>query len=421
MTTKRKRKRTEKLGREPEVHVKVAHAQGNLHGMGPLVKPALLYADKVTIYSPMAAIFEGVRSTLSLTDPRQQMAAFFQLVRDVPALAPDLAAQLEANPKVVQGLDAMLRVNPRLIRAVARKPADKEAIDNIYRGFDKMADTWADGMPGVIEKLRELTGADELMVALDAGAVSVAPLIDSPGPTFLSDSIALALGEQGREPGADLLAVLVSHIAEMLTEGRSFPLLDDTTSGFIKALDERGELLQVSGSTWRRGSEMTAAASFMGFLPYFSEMPMDEVLDLRNKLRGPLVRFRAAMADLSREFESRPIDRDFVNEVEEAWRRRVEPALQEIRESLAEHGLLREIASIALGDPRKLMLEAGGVLAAAQGHVISVSRFMAIAMAAGLPTIDLVGRATQRVRESRRTVRTNAFYFLHRVSEEARR
>jgi hypothetical protein len=68
-------------------------------------------------------------------------------------------------------------------------------------------------------------------------------------------------------------------------------------------------------------------------------MPMDDALDLRGSLSRPLKRFRAAMARLSREFESRPIDDAF--ELEDAWRRDVDPALQEIREALAERGLLK--------------------------------------------------------------------------------
>src|SRR5438477_28816 len=84
-------------------------------------------------------------------------------------------------------------------------------------------------------------------------------------------------------------------------------------------------------------------------------------VDLRRHLTAPLVRFRGEMGRLATEFEARSFDPGFSAEVEDAWRTRVEPALVDIREALAEHGLLREVASVALGDPRRLIAEAGGV------------------------------------------------------------
>lgn len=65
----------------------------------------------------------------------------------------------------------------------------------------------------------------------------------------------------------------------------------------------------------------------------------------------------------------RPIAQTFEVEVKDAWRRNVAPALADIREALAEHRLLSETASIAFGNPRRLMAEAGGVLATAHAEV----------------------------------------------------
>ncbi len=159
----------------------------------------------------------------------------------------------------------------------------------------------------------------------------------------------------------------------------------------------------------------------MGYLPYFPDLPMDEVLDLRRSLSKPLIRFRGALARLSRDFESRPIDEEFEVEVEDAWRLQVAPALADIREALAEHGLLREAASIALGDPRRLFTEAGGVLAAAHGELLSLSGILTAGLAAGLPLADVAGRALQQNRAGKRKARNSAFYFLHRLAQESER
>jgi hypothetical protein len=159
----------------------------------------------------------------------------------------------------------------------------------------------------------------------------------------------------------------------------------------------------------------------MEYLPNFVNLRMDEVIDLRSKLSSPLVRFRSEIARMSEEFEARPLDPDFAQEVEDAWRARVEPALLEIRETLAEHGLLREVASIALGDPRRLILEAGGVIAAAHGQILSLSGIMTAATAAAIPAADLIARAVAAAQSGKKGARRNAFYFLHRVAREAER
>jgi hypothetical protein len=54
------------------------------------------------------------------------------------------------------------------------------------------------------------------------------------------------------------------------------------------------------------------------------------VLDLLRSLRTPLIRFRAALSKLSGDFESRPIDESFHEEVADSWRGEVKPALADI-------------------------------------------------------------------------------------------
>lgn len=88
-----------------------------------------------------------------------------------------------------------------------------------------------------------------------------------------------------------------------------------------------------------RSTEITTAAHLMGFLPAFPHLPIDEVLGLRDEIKGPVVRFRGEVATIAKAFESRAIDEDFDIEVEDAWRMTVAPSLEDIREALAEHGL----------------------------------------------------------------------------------
>jgi hypothetical protein len=158
----------------------------------------------------------------------------------------------------------------------------------------------------------------------------------------------------------------------------------------------------------------------MNFLPYFPDLPMDEALDIRSELAKPLTSFRGAVARLSHQFDSRPIDENFDSTVEDAWRQQVAPALAEIRESLAEHGLLREGRSVIEGNVKTLMGEAGGVLAISDTDILSLLGLLTAGFAAGVPLSDVAGRALSNRRNARQQTRRNAFYFLHCVLAEAR-
>jgi hypothetical protein len=419
----RERKRRGRAGLSPNaaaptVHVQVALGDTDLRVAGRLVKPALLYADRVTIYSPAASMMSAVTELASIRDPRQQLLVTLEIVKEVP----QLASQLNVPSETLEQLKGFLGVDRRLVRRIGAMHGNgtQGQIDELYAQLDGLDSIWRDQMPDAIAKVKEALGAEELLLAVRAGAVKVASLVETPNLDVIADSLRRAKGASTGTAVDDMIVAFTARIVEMLADQRSFPLFDAQSSGLIRAL-EREAAVAPSPHAMRRGAEVSSAASFMGYLPYFPDLPMDEVLDLRKALGKPLVRFRGALARMSREFEPRPIDDEFEAEVEDAWRTQVAPALVDIREALGEHGLLSEAASIALGDPRRLLVEAGGVLAAAHGDVVSLSGLVTAGIAAGLPLADVAGRALQQSRAGKRDVRKSAFYFLHRLGEESRR
>lgn len=395
--------------------MQVALADTDLRVAGRLVKPALLYADRVTIHSPAASMMSAFVDLASITDPRQQLLVTLEIVREMP----QLASQLNVPSETLEQLKGLLGVDRRLIRRIGALHGAQGQIDELYEQLDGFDSIWRDQMPDAIAKAKETLGADELLVAVQAGAVKVASLGGSPNSDVIVDSLRQATGASTGTAVDDMILAFTARLVEMLTDQRGFPLFDAQSSGLIRAL-EREAAVTPSSHAMRGGAEVSSAASFMGYLPYFPDLSMDEVLDLRKALAKPLVRFRGALARMSRDFESRPIDEEFEAEVGDAWRTQVAPALADIREALSEHGLLSEAASIALGDPRRLLVEAGGVLAAAHGDVVSLSGLITAGVAAGLPLADVAGRALLQSREAKRNARKSAFYFLHRLADEGR-
>lgn len=412
---KNKRRSPKVPARQPQVHVKVALADNDFRAATALIKPAVLYADRVTIHSPVASLLNGAMSLGTLTDRRQQIDAILEIVGKVPSLA----GQLGVAPEVLEQFKAFLAVDRRLVRQVGRAYGSTNEINAIYEKLNELDEVWDKQIPQVLEEVRAKFGADELLEAMDSGCVGVADLGSTSNNDYVAASIRAATGDRDDGELDEVIADFTSRLIGIVTERRSFPLLDDASADLVRAMEREGT--EIPAESMRRGAEVSSAVSFMGYLPAFERLGMDEILDLRIELSGPLSRFRGALAKLSREFEMRPIDEGFEIELEDAWREQVAPALTEIRETLAEHGLLKETASIALGDPRRLMIEAGGVVAAGNGELLSFPGLMTAGMAVGVPLADTVGRAVAKTIETRREVRKNAFFFLHRLKVEASR
>lgn len=400
----------------PTVHVKIAHAASHLDAVTSLAKASVLYADKVTVYSPVASMLRSVDELAKLDDPRQQVLTTLSIVQSIPSMS----SEINIDEQTLQQFLAFLTIDRRTARRISRTSHDKKLVDKLHSKLDHLAATWAQDMPRVIEKCRRAVGGDELFSALEAGVLEVADVATDSRSQVAAECLRAAQGDPSNGTIDGLVGGLVARIVEMLSEPLVFPLLDAESSHLVRALEEEARL-DPSEHALRRSSEITTAATVMGYLPYFVDLPMDEIVDLRRVLRTPLTRFRSAMAELSREFGSRPTDEEFKNEIEDAWRTNIAPALLEIRELLAEHGLLRQTASVALGDPKRIIAEAGGVVIAAASDVVSLSRMLTAAIAAGVPVADLMGRALKNVRDGRQRALTHKFYFLHQLGIEAER
>ncbi len=316
----------------------------------------------------------------------------------------------------LEQLLSFVSLDKSAVRAAGRATGNNAEVAELYKQLDGLQDIWQEEMPIALAAAADAIGGSDILPAIRSGAVHVADITSAGTSAILGEAVRTAVGNASETHTDSLVEAFMALAVETVLDEKSFPLLDAQASGLIRALGNTLELGPADQAA-RRGNEISAAVAFMAYLPYFPKLPMDEILDLRHALDIPLRRFRGAMASLSADFAHRAIDEEFVVEVEDAWRSKVEPALADIRSALAEQGLLRQAASIALGDPRRMIVEAGGVLAAVEGNLLSLSKIATIGAAVGAPMIDVVGRAIAEVQRSRQDTRKNAFYFLHRVEQ----
>jgi hypothetical protein len=339
-----------------------------------LVKSALLYADHVTLASTNAIQF-GALLPLTTADSRARREALIETVSALPG-----------NERVADVYRDLSRRRRRL------SPHERLALMRLEAALREHGDEVAE----TTETLLSRTGIAELQRAMDAGLLGIDLLnLEGVKPGEFADRAVEGL--------VDALARAVSNRA------RTYPLFDDGVGNLVASLIRERRISYASPS---RGKQMGAAGMLISQLEAFPGAEMDVVLDVRERLAGPLVRFRAALAEASAELESPAWETDeFAREVDDLYHRRVAPALLELEEAMRELGALAMLRRVA-SDVETVKAAAFITVAAAAGVGLAHLPEMVF----GAPVVAAAARETQWRADARRDRGTNDFYFLYEAN-----
>jgi hypothetical protein len=335
-----------------------------------LVKAALLYADSVTLASPRVALLSTVASLLNLDAPERAEAAL-QIVSNLPEGA-----------GVARRIDALRR---------KKHPTVDERY--LLRDLNKELRTTGEQLAETVENLLTEAGVSELARAIEAGVLDLEPLgiNEADGMNRIAERLSHLLGEVAA-PGST-----------------TYPLLDESTGGMLSAMIREG---LVEEPDRRRTTEPAVGTSWIGEMETFPDARMDVILELRDGLRDPLVRYRSAVIEVTRRFQSSVLDADFAVEASQAYREEVEPALLEIREKAREKSitsLLKHELTTAPG--RRLTGAAVGFVGATAATMPQL-----LGTAVGVAG-DLVASMYQRNQTLGAEQRANAFFYLYEAEK----
>lgn len=339
-----------------------------------LLKPALLYGDRVTLYSPAATM---LAMTAGLGDLSQRDRISF--LRQVTPL---LVAEDSESP--LYGLD----VYEQLRRKRDRTPKEIMAVERVRR---ELEEHW-DKLRSVIERMMQQAGADQLIAAIDAGLLTIDPILS--GSDF--------------DPEVFLRA-FVDKLAELLTASLSYPLFDDFAGGLVQAHVTEGLIVPAEGARGR-GKQVTAASEFMSRLPAFPAASIHEVLGIRDELKDSLARFRAGMVQIANIIEAAPFEEGFQHEVQDIYVEKVGPALADMEAAVRQNSYLRQLLGSAIADAKTIVT---GVLTLGVTQTADLSPLIAAGATVGAATIQA---AWNKQMETGR-IRQQQLYFLYRTGE----
>lgn len=345
----------------------------SLHEEVRLVKPALLYADHVTLYSPCAAILQSAAAT---------------------GLDADLT--LEVMRQVGPMIDADFGPNIATYDEMVAKKHKTRREMQIIVGFRKIL---AEGAANILVKVEEMidqAGGADLIPAIDAGLVTIDPLVrnDSVG----DDDV--------------VFESFLARLRELLRDGHTYPLFDDLVGDLVNS-GVAENAFELGTTTVPRGKQVSAATRFMDRLPAFPHATIDEILDIRDELRSPLVRFRAAMIEMERLIQSAAHEPDFEAEVDVLYHERIAPALLEIRERVQDNSSLRRLAEAAIADAKGILTASVtfGVTAEAD-----LPHLVAAALDVAVPVTAAVGRAALARTVATREIERQHLFFLYKTN-----
>jgi hypothetical protein len=349
-----------------------------------LVKAALLYADEVELISIGAAM---IGAMVSLAEGGEA-----SLISLLQAIGPDGLARVSGGepmpPEIIQNLPALIELS--------RTPMGRELGLEAFEQFDAMmADAVAE-LREVAEDMTRQSGAAELIPCIEAGILT----LSDAGLSQIDSSQTDAMVDQW-----------VDLLRQRLNDGSTRLLFDDGAGSLVASMIREG-MIRSNDLGLKHAGEAATGSGFITRLPAFPQAPMDELLDLRSDLQGPLVRYRAAVMKISGDLP-RLIGPELETHIDDLWRREVAPAIEEIRETLADHGLVREIARHAETDMMTLLVGGTGLLV---GVSAGLENWVSAAVAGVGASIHAGVRGARSASESRRTAKRTDLFYLYETN-----
>lgn len=266
-----------------------------------MTKAAILYADKVKLNSMGAwAIRDSYTVANSALSDIEKIEALTLLTYGAVSNGAKVFEKL--LNELCKGLQLFKRNHITLTKKERQKKLEFKK---------KLPQIWDSLMENTV-KLNDKTGFDEINLAVNAGLVELR--------TFSNFEL------------EGLAHEYLSVVKEMFSTANTHPMFDEPTRKIINLALQEGKM-SVDDIVTRKSKQIGLVTDLFDRLPVF-DLKMDELLDLRNELQKPLVRFRAEMIELSNNIETATWDKNFPSDVQETYQAKVEPALLEIEETL---------------------------------------------------------------------------------------
>jgi len=368
-----------------------------------MVKAAILYADKVKLYSLK------VPSILAISR-----------FNNFP-----LNLRLEFLERVIpyfSSKDSARKLSTSLNDY--KKIMHKEKLDihelQLRNEFEKKLEQEWEGIVEQTNKFVQGSQVNQINSAIKAGVLELHEFAnsdnDSAALDFMIESAAATseLKATGKVPklGQDQawIGEFVENISNSVSDDSTYPLLDDATGNLVTAgIRSKGAEIPLPGID--RGKQAELASYLLERLPLFEKASVDEILDIRKELDRPLGRFRGAIINFSEDIKSTPWGKDFPPEANRIYLRDVKPALLDLEDSIQSNRFLPALLK-KLAD-KSIMLPATSAFSLAISQFSSLPTELAASLGISLASASLIYEAYEEWARQNQVIEQNKLYFYY--------
>jgi hypothetical protein len=363
-----------------------------------LVRSAVLYADTIDLISPTGSL-------LSSIDGLQDMDALSMSAYVASLMDADLndAAGRQLAPEELTGLRGLMET--ALLSDAEVRERYQEHAEAMFALLAQLRPTLTEGarqMRAAMGPVLASSGLEELRHAYERGVVTLTPL-----------------GELRTLDPEQMMLAFVEALRAAVASSSTRLLLDGSVAGLIEELVSSGDV-RPSALMRRHAREAAVGAGLISRLPAFPEVPLDELLDMRADLAEPLSRYRRAASTMGAALELDALSRESSAEIDDLWRSSVAPTIEELRQELGHHSLVREVARSATTDIKTIITGLSGpAVVVGFKDVLDLDAWSiaAAAFLTGGTAAHHLAKAALERGTAHRSVRRNDLFYLVALNE----
>ena len=300
------------------------------------IKSALLYADTVSLISPMAYLY------FQLTDEksRDNEKATLELIKKVLPLCES------ADPVLCQQYEPIIKEFEKIVLGKQYKSIPMIHKLQIKRELKRFAISMNEVLKnsignGVCEDISLLVKQKKVIVQEFNHSLGD---IDGCVEEFFNK-----------------LKTTISH---------SYPLFDEQSNNLMSAAIKSG-IINLSQTDKYKATHAGVTEKILTRLPSFEYATIDEILDIRKELADPLVRFRSKMLQYADNIQSLPWDKCFESECCILYDKEIAPAILEIDELTKENSFINNLGNKIFTDESIWQNTSGLVISVATAGAIA--------------------------------------------------
>lgn len=365
----------------------IAPSMTNIENDMRFIKSTLLYADTITLISPIAYIY------FQLTDEsdRKTEQSYIKLLQKVLPFCESF------NPERIMELSPIIKNYSKVILSKNYK-----SMPYIYRAKNKkMLKQFGEGVTETVTNMLGEVNCTSLKKLVNEGKIK---LYDFKNPINNSD---------------DFITEFFNTLKYAITNQATFPLFDEESNNLINAAI-KDNIITLNDNNEFNIKHSALTNNLLLALPSFEYATVDEIIDIRKELDKPLVRFRSKMLEYNKEIQSMPWDDTFKHESYMLYQQHIAPSILELDEMTKENKFIKNLSYNLLTDDSFIKGTGGLIISIVAAGAISsfmdaVSTDTAILSTGGTYAASKIAKTFKEYNEKQNEVKKKDMYFYYKA------